>query len=377
MKKNNFLFSSIFAVLVLILAAGLFFSSRNNKKAEPVSGGDEIAHIKSTTVLAEQAAWYKKLIERVGAPQAQDDLNNSGLPFTGQTHLLNHSVGEYLYEKFGVTGLAQCKEYFLASCYHGFILDAIATGGIPEVAKVMEACRIEGVNTIFPQCSHAVGHGFLAYIGYKNLTHALTMCDDMVNSVPDFPTFNCHDGVFMENIWALHDGTPSPDRWVKDSDPVYPCDDPRIDQKYQLACWSNQPSLMYQQFGGDLKKVADQCGKIKTANLMEMCYNGLSRQIHPIAAGSIDQTFGLCGLLGGKWTDYCILTNSTAAFSVGDRSLPFAICARINAASKEICYQGLVGMNSIYAKSAAEYADSCNKIDDQTWRDRCNSRPYR
>lgn len=367
-------------VAILLVAAAMFFSSNFDLKKNgsgSVPGGDEIERIKSTTNLAEQAVLYKKLIERVGVAQAQEDLVRSGMPFTGQTHLLNHTAGDYLYEKFGVTGLTQCKEYFLASCYHGFILNAIATGGIPEVARVMEACRNQDVYTVFPQCSHAVGHGFLAYIGYKNLTRALTMCDDMVNSVSGFPTFNCHDGVFMENIWAVHDGSPSSDRWVKDTDPVYPCNDPRINEKYLLACWSNQPSLMYQQFHGDIRKVGDQCGKIKQTNLMEMCYNGLSRQIHPIAGGNIDKTFDLCGQLGGKWVDFCIIVNETASFSVGDRSLPFAICQRINAESRDSCYQGLVGMINIYAKSSAEQTDWCNKIDNQTWRERCLAQQQR
>jgi hypothetical protein len=177
----------------------------------------------------------------------------------------------------------------------------------------------------------------------------------------------------MENIWGVHDGTPSPDRWVKDSDHIYPCDDKRIDTKYLLGCWSNQPSLMYQQFHGDLKKVADQCAKVKPDNFMEMCYNGLSRQIHPIAAGNLDQTFNLCGLLGGRWTDYCIVINDNAAFSVGDRSLPFAICARIDDVSRDNCYQGLIGEINVYSKSSAEHTELCNKINDETWRNRCLS----
>lgn len=371
-KKSDFK-KLLLAAVIFILAAG-FFSSPNFKNKAPtaVVASDEITQIKSTVNLADQVAWYKKLIERVGASQAQDDLNNSGLPFTGQTHLLNHTAGDFLYEKFGVTGLAQCKEYFLASCYHGFVLDAIATGGTPEVARVMEACRSQGIETVVPQCSHAVGHGFLAFIGYKNLTKALAMCDDMVNSAPGFPTFNCYDGVFMENIWALHDGAPSADRWVKDSDPNYPCDDPRIGQKYLLGCWSNQPSIMYGQFGGDIGKIGVECGKINQSDLMEMCYNGLARQIHPIAAGNIDKTFDLCGKMDGKWIDYCILTNGTAAFSVGDRSLPVEICDRIDAAAKDKCYQGLIGMIAIYAKSDGEHSVACDKIDNQIWRDRCS-----
>src|SRR6185503_15409650 len=131
---------AIFLIVILALAAILLSTSNPNskKKTAPVADNTEIQQIKTTNNLQEQVGYYKKLIERVGPIQAQEDLYHSGLPFTGQTHLLNHTVGDYLYEKFGAAGLSQCKEYFLSSCYHGFILNAIGTGGLPEVAKVME-----------------------------------------------------------------------------------------------------------------------------------------------------------------------------------------------------------------------------------------------
>ncbi len=332
----------------------------------------EIAQIKHSSNLLEQVKFYKQLIRRVGPGQAQEDLYRSGLPFTGETHLLNHEVGDYLYEKYGVTGLSKCKEYFLASCGHGFIIHAIQHGGVPEVSRVLEACRPLGL-PVFQQCAHAVGHGFLAFSGYKNLTQALKMCDKVQTTVSDFPLFNCHDGVFMENIWAVHEGgEPSPDRWIKDSDPVYPCDDPRINTKYLTACWSNQSSTMYRLFRGDIQKIGEQCGQLTQIDLLYMCYNGLSRQIHPIAAGSLDQTFKLCGQLSGTWVDYCISTNATASFSVGDRTLPFQICDRIDQNGKNQCYSGLVAQIGAYAKIREDRSSWCAKIKDQAWKDQCN-----
>ena len=51
-----------------------------------------------------------------------------------------------------------------------------------------------------------------------------------------------------------------PKRWLKSEDPHYPCTDPRIAERYQVGCWSNQASVMYQHFGGDLRKTAEGYG---------------------------------------------------------------------------------------------------------------------
>ncbi len=372
LKKN---YQIVVITVALIFAAVLVFYSKPHQSKQSTNSepAQEITQIKNTSNLLDQVKLYKQLIDRVGAAQAQEDLLRSGLPFTGQTHLLNHTVGEYLYKTKGVSGLSECKEYFLASCYHGFILDAIADGGIPQVVKVMQACKPQGA-AVYPQCAHAVGHGFLTYIDYKNIPQALGMCEQMQQQISDFPLFNCEDGVFMENIWGVHDGEPSPNRWVKDSDHFYPCDDKRIESKYLLACWSNQPSLAYQQFHGDIAAVGKLCATVTPANLEEMCFNGLSRQIHPIAAGDIDKTFELCGLLDGKWKNYCIVINDQASFAVGDRSLPFAICSRIDASDKDRCFQGLIGMISVYAKSSDDRTQLCAQIADETWRQRCLGR---
>jgi len=365
---------SVFAVIVVV---GFIFLSDSvsfeglRSAIGPGTTGKEIESIKSARNLDEQVTHYLALIKRVGPVEAQEQLFKSDLPFTGQTHLLNHTVGEYLYKEYGHAGLAKCREYFLASCNHGFIIAAIAAESMPGVSITMEECRKSG-SAVFSQCAHAVGHGFLAYSGYKNLTEALKLCDQV--SLPSglFPFFNCYDGVFMENIWAVHDnGTLSSDRWVKENDPFYPCDDKRIDKKYHLGCWSNQPALMYQLFRGDISKVGRECDQVPDHENKKMCFNGLARQIHPLTAGIVDRVFEMCGLLPEKWNNYCVVTNALAYFGVGDRALPFPICARVSGQkNKEECYQKLIGF---IRNSGENIGKLCGKIDDTVWKNVCLS----
>jgi hypothetical protein len=362
----------LLVIIALVVFVGVYFSTRHTDTSKESS---EITAIKATQNLPEQVALYKKLINRVGPIEAQEDLLRSGLPFTGQTHLLNHTVGDYLYQKFGPAGLVQCRDYFLSSCYHGFILDAIADGGMPEVAKTFAEC-IKFGPAVSSQCAHAIGHGFLANVGYKNLVKALQTCDQAAISMPGFPAFNCYDGVFMENIWAVHNGSPSPDRWVKASDKVYPCDDKRIDGKYILACWSNQPSLDFQFYQGDLKKVANVCLQVKNPQYQNMCFDGLARQIHPLTDGLTTKTLGLCSLMPSqKWDDFCVSVNAGASYAVGDRVEPFEICGAIEESGKDDCYNRIFADMNAYRKPGDNFKDQCSKISDADFRAECEKMP--
>lgn len=359
-----------FFLLFLFVFLFLVFKSNFIPFGKPL-GGNEISQIKAVSDIREQIKLYRQLIERVGPEKAQIALLESGLPFTGQTHLLNHAVGDYLYEKFGPAGLLQCKDFFLSSCYHGFILHAIADGGMPQVKKTFDYCLGAGP-TVSSQCAHGIGHGFLANEGYKNLIQALNTCDEAASSINNFPVFNCYDGVFMENIWAVHDGKPSPDRWVKEGDTMYPCNDKRIDDKYLEACWSNQPSLAYQFFKGNVKKVANLCFQVKNIDYQRMCFDGLARQIHPLTNGKSSITLQLCNLMPNeKWNNFCVTVNAGASYAVGDRDVPFQICAETRPSGKEDCYNRVFSNVGAYKKVGEDFKTLCSKVSEPEWRKKC------
>lgn len=325
----------------------------------------EITAIKNTTNIDEQVVIYKKLIDRVGPQQAQEDLKNSGLPFDGQTHLLNHTAGDWLYKKYGTEGLVFCRDYFLSSCYHGFVIYAIADRGFEGLLEIMSTCQQKG-SPVAMQCAHAIGHGFLAWVGYVNLTSALLECDKLSDQSQNFPLYNCHDGVFMENVWAVHEtGKPSKERWVKDSDPVYPCNDTRIPQKYIKACWSNQPMRMYQMFNQDLVKVAKECLKLTNNIYQTTCFDALARQIHPLTNGNPNEVFRLCGLMTKDWINPCIFSILKAEFGVGGRVLPFTLCQQIEEDGKGGCHQALSDIiKAYYNNNPQEKTKLCKQIPD-------------
>ena len=147
---------------------------------------------------AEQSEVLEKLLDRVGPVEAQEQLFVSGLPFTGETHLLIHTVGNYIYDKYGLEGLPLCKDYFLSACYHAFILNALADHGLQGLADTMDKCALAAPG-VAAQCAHGAGHGFVAWHDY-DLIKALLMCDELDAKDESIAYFNCYDDVFMENI---------------------------------------------------------------------------------------------------------------------------------------------------------------------------------
>jgi hypothetical protein len=354
------------SVLLFWLAGGI--GKRVDQSAETsLAHGQEIDTIIASHNLQDQQHEYLQLIERVGAEEAQEMLKQSGLPFTGQTHLLNHTIGEWLFERFGVQGIVQCKEYFLASCYHGLIISAMESYGSDKAAaQTLSGCQDEPPG-VFAQCVHALGHGLLAWHGYSELLTALRECDTLLRD--DYTTFafHCYDGVFMENIWGIHEGSPSSKRWIKAEDPFYPCSDPHIEDRYLAGCWSNQPALMYQLFDGDIQKVGTECSKVPSEPYQRICFDGLARQIHPLTNGSAQYARDLCSLLGTSEINPCLISIAQAGFSVGDRVMPFEIC---NEMASERCYSILVGM--IRGESTGvDRRSLCEKINNEVWRKQC------
>ncbi|MEK7135104.1 MAG: hypothetical protein AAB780_00155 [Patescibacteria group bacterium] len=332
----------VFILIILFLGVLSYLVPENSwEKTITKKQAPEISKILSLTNTKEQREELLKLLKRIGPIKAQEAMLHSGLPFTGETHLLVHTIGDFIYDEFGKEGLTYCKDYFLSACYHAVILNTLGDNGIAGVAEAMALCEKAGGGTVSSQCSHGAGHGFVAWHDY-DLVKALLTCDELGDEVPNFPYFNCYDGVFMENIWGVHNGAPSEKRWVKAEDLYYPCNDPRIPEKYMRGCWSNQATLIYQHEKGDLRKTAEVCDTLSNTEYRETCYNNFSRQIHPLTQGGVEKVKSLCAnATGNEWRDYCILTNMGAYWSVGDHQLPAKICESLTEPLKQTCFDRL------------------------------------
>ena len=122
---------------------------------------------------------------------------------------------------------------------------------------------------------------------------------------------------------------------------------------------------MFQFFRGDIKKVGQECHKLSDPGFKRNCFNALARQIHPLTDGKTERVFEMCKLMPGEWVDYCIATNAVAYLGVGDTELPFDICEEMQDPGRGECYKALIGPMKFLN------VDLCDKISDETWRNKC------
>jgi hypothetical protein len=352
----------ILALVIGILLPKVFNNSQSkNLTRQEVEKREEINKILLEKSFKKQVELYTKLIERVGPEQAQEDLQHSGVPFTGQMHLLNHTAGNIIWKKFGPSGISKCKNYFSSSCYHGFILNAIGDGNVDNINPVMSECKRTGRSSYF-QCAHAVGHGFLAYVGYANLIEGLKMCDQVRSNVHDFEVNACYNGVFMENVWGLHEGRPSPDRWVKADNMNFPCDYEGLKEEHLPECWYNQIFYLNNEYyHGDYVKLSQVCINVEGNRSRSMCFDGIFRSLHSRTANDLSKKFEVCRQMPQDWQETCISIQAGAAFQQGDRELPFKICSQA-VIGKSKCFQDIAGSIQFYIKDNGEIESLCNKI---------------
>ncbi len=344
-------------------------------KEEPKAKGlpEEIVRLQKEIDPKKQAQIVKGMAEKYGPKAALEFMKLAGLPYTGETHLLVHEIGNVAYARYGKEALLYCDESFLSACFHGVVINTLGGKGFQGVAAMVVACKAADPH-VLGQCSHAAGHGFLAFESYQVL-EALPFCDRLHEFDSAIPTFNCNDGVFMENIFGVHEGKPSPNRMVRADDPYYPCN--AVPEQYQPGCWANQATLMYQMFGGDLRRVAQGCDGVKNSEHQRTCYHNFARQIHPLTLGKTGKALALCkNATGLNWQDQCLITLVEAAFSVGDKTqLPQELCAAMEGSAKqEACYQSLFANIASYAKTSQDLAEMCSFVREEKRQQECGRR---
>lgn len=328
--------------------------------AKILNSGDQDGQLKATRALA----------ERVGPDQALEILKNSGLPFTGEGHFAIHQVGYVAYEKFGVDALLHCRDYYLYACYHGAMIEASNhEKGFETIAKMTDKCR--GTGPRFVQCVHAAGHGILAIWNYE-VPDALSTCDKLFEGEKQYAgslTY-CHSGVFMENIFGVHDwgkDNPSPLRkWLSEHDKYFPCD--AVGDKYQDGCWQNQATRIFQQDGGDIARTAKDCEG--AGKYISTCFDNLARQIHPMTSSDPQKVYQMCAQVGEKWQFNCIGTNASSYFSVGDAQTAIKVCNGAPEGAKSLCFPSVIGYTISGEFSLDVKKSLCNQME-QSYAQNC------
>lgn len=218
---------------------------------------------------------WKKEIEDKGAERAYELFKegNKDKEF-GVAHTLAHIMGELIYEKEGIAGVAVCDSAFAFGCYHSFFGKAITENGPDVVFELDKEC----VKKWGPKglgCPHGIGHGVLGFLGEDALVEALDICGKLSWKGP---IGGCTSGVFMEyNFRTMQSLEGAEPREFDASRPLYPCDS--VPKPYAEACYFELPAWLMNVFGGDQARAGEFCALAPSGREREACYKGLGNSI--------------------------------------------------------------------------------------------------
>lgn len=210
------------------------------------------------------------------------------------SHALAHVVGEVLYEKIGVNGIAACGDEYAYGCYHGFAGRALQEKGLDSVTAVNEGCRTSEDPL---GCQHGVGHGVLSFLGNGEILQALTLCDALhqASSVG-----GCFGGVFMEyNFNTMQSPSGIEVRPFIDADALLPC--AMLPLQFQDGCYFDQPAWWHASALPDGTEVerftrdGELCNRVRHKENRDICYRGIGNVVAPTSGFSEPVMREWCG----------------------------------------------------------------------------------
>jgi hypothetical protein len=192
-------------------------------------------------------------------------------------HSLGHYLGQRIYERKGVEGVAICDDSYSLGCYHGLFSTAFTEEGGGAIAELAEICaRLPHLPQV-GSCVHGVGHGIMELHSYDapGLAGALSDCDRVTGDVKH----ECWHGVFMEYNRRTPDAAGAlAMRAFDPAHPQSPCDE--VAREYRSACYVEQTawwSMTMPSAGREdlAKKIGDLCAAVASKEDRTACWSGM------------------------------------------------------------------------------------------------------
>ena len=241
--------------------------------------------------IKESKRWSKR-IDEVGAKQVYEEFKKKYAPYRfAVQHTGAHVMGELLYKKEGIEGLAVCDEAFAFGCYHVFFGRAISERGIGIISDLDKACRgIHG--SAGTGCQHGIGHGILAYMGSDQLIAALNAC---LKTTQPHPLHGCTAGVFMEYNTATifsPEKIRSVTRKLNPDNPHEPCNS--VPERFKTSCYFEIGLWWKQVLNGDYEKIGKLCREVIGKESRTSCYVGIGNVIASSSEYDVGETINTC-----------------------------------------------------------------------------------
>lgn len=322
------------AVGLALIAAGGYVVARRNPPTRPVVAVQDSLALADSAFrtcqgLAEDArmecydGFLVPLVGSHGVPAAMATLNALGAR-DAQVQIDGHVYAHGIGIAAGRAGrgeiarvFATCTEIFQSGCYHGVIQAYFENVRTVDTASVNELCNPfsspSASQWLRFQCVHGMGHGLTMFFGH-DLPRALTSCDLLRT---EWDRESCYGGAFMENVvnataphhaaHMLHSHAgmnvaTTPFKALDARDLQYPCS--IMAQRYLVACYNMQPSVMLHFTHGDIRAAARGCLDAPRG-LRPVCYQGLGREISAYSRQNHAEAIRMCAYARDEYRPWC------------------------------------------------------------------------
>ncbi len=252
-------------LLVLVAAAGLVGSHMLVTSRKPTVSAAPACPKDRERALACYEQYYGSIVAEQGVPEAFAALKQQYGRDADVQHLcdaLTHIIGQAAARKYSELPEAfQHGDNFCGSGYYHGVLQgrSFQMGQERLLSDLNSICAgipgKERKSLEYYNCVHGLGHAVMAITG-DDLFDALHDCDGLTGSMEGNA---CASGVFMENLIVdgAHGGHYS--KYLRPSEPLYPCT--AVDKKYKPACFDLQTSyaLGAVQGGARCKEILPKC----------------------------------------------------------------------------------------------------------------------
>jgi hypothetical protein len=256
----------------------------------------------------------------------------------GNCHRIVHMIGSASLARYH-GNVAKAFAEGSASCwsgyYHGILSNAFTDVELDDIGSASRGLcddeEIRATDYLAYQCVHGLGHGLMIYTGY-NLPLSLETCDELET---EWDQSSCSGGVFMENVTPSLGSTTE---WLKDDDPVYPCN--AVANRHKYYCYLMVTSRILEVNGYDWEETAATCRGVEK-DWVAICFQSYGRDASGSTRQDAAEIIRICGL-AARWESDCIYgaardITSNDANSTRSREL----CEAAEGSLKDVCYDGI------------------------------------
>ena len=273
-------------------------------------------------------------------------------------HRVSHFIGAAALARYDgnvARALAAGDSTCWSGYYHGVLERALVRAKSVEPAALARVARPLCSNRairpiVLYGCLHGLGHGLMIATGLS-LPVSLEVCGRLDRR---WDRDACRGGVFMENLSTSY-GFRS--MWLRDDDPIYPCD--WVGRAAKRRCYLNVTSRILPSVDDDWEETAARCARVER-DFVDECFQSFGRDASNRSSRDPQATADRCELARPfrhesdciQAAAYDIATN----FSNGAQAR--MLCELVNDEVRAPCFYGVgVAVSRFRMTSAARIAD--------------------